>query len=212
MHNIKKYANRKMYDTTDKRYVSMDQLAELIKSGEEVSIVDNKTGEDLTSAIVSQLLGRDRQLKGKGLSSGLLFQLLRRGGDTFSDYAKRYTALWQGAFTMAEDEVDKLVNRLVANKELTKSEARRLKSEVVGQTEAVKNWVGDRIDRRINEVLGVMNLATRDQVSELAQRVDQLSREVKSLSDGMAQRSQRKRSPRAAGSTAKKKSPSTRSK
>ena len=40
MHLIKKYANRKLYDTTDKCYLTMDRLAELIKSGEEVSIVD----------------------------------------------------------------------------------------------------------------------------------------------------------------------------
>ena len=59
MHLIKKYANRKLYDTTDKRYLTMDRLAELIKSGEEVSIVDNETGDDLTSSIVSQLLARE---------------------------------------------------------------------------------------------------------------------------------------------------------
>ena len=44
MHRIKKYANRKMYDTTAKKYISMDQLSELIKSVEEVSITDNITG------------------------------------------------------------------------------------------------------------------------------------------------------------------------
>ncbi|PIP37195.1 MAG: pesticidal protein Cry15Aa, partial [Desulfobacterales bacterium CG23_combo_of_CG06-09_8_20_14_all_51_8] len=59
MHLIKKYANRKLYDTTDKRYLTMDRLAELIKAGDEVSIVDNETGDDLTSAIVSQLLARE---------------------------------------------------------------------------------------------------------------------------------------------------------
>lgn len=195
MHKIKKYANRKLYDTTDKRYVSMDQLADLIKAGEEVSIIDNRTGEDLTSSVVSQLLGRDNRGRSKTVPSGVLFQLLRRGGGTFSDYAKRYAALWQSAFTMAEDEIDKLVNRLVSNKELTKSEARRLKQEVIGQTESVKRWVGERIDRRINEALAVMNLATRDQVVELTQRVDRLGRELKALRERLpdaAEKSKRK--------------------
>jgi len=59
MHKIKKYANRKLYDTTEKKYISLDQLAALIKAGEEISIVDNRSGEDITSAIVSQLLARD---------------------------------------------------------------------------------------------------------------------------------------------------------
>ena len=61
MRKIKKYANRKLYDTKEKQYISMDQLSELIKAGEDVSIVDNKTGEDLTSSIVSQLLAKERK-------------------------------------------------------------------------------------------------------------------------------------------------------
>ncbi len=58
MHQIKKYANRKMYDMTDKRYISMAQLTELIKSGAEVAVTDNRTGSDITAAVISQLLGR----------------------------------------------------------------------------------------------------------------------------------------------------------
>ncbi len=50
MHQIKKYANRKMYDMTDKRYISMAQLTELIKSGAEVAVVDNQTGSSCISA------------------------------------------------------------------------------------------------------------------------------------------------------------------
>ena len=58
---IKKYANRKLYDTTDKKYVSLDRLSELIKAGEEVTIEDNETGEDITAGVVSQLLAREKK-------------------------------------------------------------------------------------------------------------------------------------------------------
>ena len=80
MHKIKKYANRKMYDTHDKRYVTMAQLSELIKQGEEVMVIDNRTGEDITTAIISQLIGRDHKEKDTTVSSQLLMQLLRKGG------------------------------------------------------------------------------------------------------------------------------------
>ncbi|MFH2065589.1 MAG: polyhydroxyalkanoate synthesis regulator DNA-binding domain-containing protein [Pseudomonadota bacterium] len=181
MHKIKKYANRKMYDTTDKKYISMDKLAKLIKSGKEVSIIDNQTGEDLTTSIVSQLIARDRNSQDKVLSSKVLIDLLRKGGDTLSDYAKKYVSLWQGALTMAEDEVDKLVNLLVKDKELSKSEGRNLKNEIVGYTETLKTWIQENIDRRLNEVLSVMNLASKDQVEDLAARIDQLNRKVERL-------------------------------
>jgi len=181
MHEIKKYANRKMYDRTDKRYITMAQLSKLIKSGEEVSIVDNSTGDDLTSSIVSQLIGREKKGQDKGVSPRVLMQLLRKGGGTLSDYAKKYTSLWQNAFNMAEDEVDRLVNMLVKEKELSRSEGSKLKKEIVGYTDSLKSWISDSIDKRISEVLDVMNLPTKDRINELAARVDVLAEKIEKL-------------------------------
>jgi polyhydroxyalkanoate synthesis repressor PhaR len=181
MHVIKKYANRKMYDTHDKRYVSMDQLSELIKKGEEVMVIDNRTGDDITTAIISQLLGRNSKEKDKTVSSQLLMQLLRKGGGTLTDYAKKYMALWQGAFNMAEDEVTQLINRLVKNKELSTAEAGKLKNEIMGYTRSLKSWISDRIDKRVGEVLQSMNLATDDQVKALSAKVAALSKKVRQL-------------------------------
>jgi len=181
MHQIKKYANRKMYDITDKRYITMDQLSKLIKSGEEVSIIDNITGDDLTSAIVSQLIGREKEDKDRGVSPRMLMQLLRRGGGTLSDYAKKYTSLWQHAFTMAEDEVDKLVNKLVKEKELSQSEGSKLKKDIIGYTDSLKTWISDSIDKRISEALDVMHLPTKDNVIELSAKVDALAKRIEKL-------------------------------
>jgi polyhydroxyalkanoate synthesis repressor PhaR len=186
MHKIKKYANRKMYDTHDKRYVTMAQLSELIKQGEEVMVIDNRTGEDITAAIISQLIGRDNKEKDKTVSSQLLMQLLRKGGDTLTDYAKKYMSLWQGAFNMAEDEVTPLVNRLVKNKELSISEAVKLKKEIMGYTSSLKSWISDSIDKRVGEVLQSMNLATNHHLNELSVKVDALSKKVRQLEKAQA--------------------------
>ena len=175
MHKIKKYTNRKMYDTHDKRYVTMAQLSELIKQGEEVMVIDNRTGEDITTAIISPLIGRDNKEKDKAVSSQLLMQLLRKGGGTLTDYAKKYMALWQGAFNMAEDEVSQLVNRLVKNKEISMSEAGKLKKEIMGYTSSLKSWISERIDKRVGEGLQSMNLATNDHIKALSDKVDALS-------------------------------------
>lgn len=183
MHLIKKYANRKMYDTTDKRYISRQKLAELIKKGEEVAIIDNRTGEDLTTAIVSQLIGMESKDKetDSAVSSKLLMQLLRKGGGTLTDYAKKYVSLFQGALTMAEDEIDKLVNKLVKNKELSLSEGNRLKMEIVGYTTALKGWISESIDKRVGDVFDAMNLATNDDIKALSAKVDALAKKVKQL-------------------------------
>ena len=187
MHTIKKYVNRKMYDTTDKQYVSLSDVAELIKSGEEVSIIDNKTGEDLTAAIVSRLIGQEKKTRQKVVSPRVMMQLLRKGSDTLTDYAKKYTTLLQSAVTLAEDEVDKLVGTLVQDKELSRSEGSRLKAEITGYTSALKKWIGERVDRHMNEALGAMNLASRDQVKTLEDKVDALTREMARLRLALAE-------------------------
>jgi polyhydroxyalkanoate synthesis repressor PhaR len=198
MHTIKKYTNRKMYDTHDKRYVTMAQLSELIKQGEEVIVIDNRTGEDITTAIISQLIGRDNKEKDKAVSSQLLMQLLRKGGGTLTDYAKKYMSLWQGAFNMAEDEVSQLVNRLVKNKEISMSEAGKLKKEIMGYTSSLKSWISERIDKRVGEGLQSMNLATNDHLKALSDKVDVLSKKVRQLEKVQAAAEQKPRKKKAA--------------
>ena len=184
MHKIKKYANRKLYDTTEKKYISLDQLAALIKAGEEISIVDNRSGEDITSAIVSQLLARDKKEDDTEVPSSILIQLLRRGGGTVVDYAKKYATIFQSAMTMAEDEIDKLVSLMVKDKELSESEGSRLKKEISNYGENLKKWIVDNIDQRIREVLNMMNLATKEQVIELTAKIDALKKQVVKLEKG----------------------------
>jgi len=80
MHRIKKYANRKLYDTNIKKYVSLDYLSDLIRDDKEIEIIDNETGEDLTASIVSRLMARKKDGDSeKTVPSGLLIQLFRRG-------------------------------------------------------------------------------------------------------------------------------------
>ena len=178
MRIIKKYANRKLYDTHAKKHISREQLADLIKKGEEVTIIDNPTGEDITASIISQLIGMDDQDTDSAISPRLLMQLLRKGSGTLTDYAKKYVSLWQGAFNMAEDEIDKLVGRLVKNKELSNDEGSRLKKEIIGYTDGIKKWVGESVDKRVGEVFDAMNLATSEHIEELSDRIDALANKV----------------------------------
>ncbi len=178
MHRIKKYANRKLYDTTDKKYISRTRLSELIKQGEDIIIIDNETGEDLTASIVSNLIATTRGKAGGTVSSGVLIQLFRKGGNALTDYAKRYVSFWQRSFTMAEDEIDDMVKKLVKSKEISTSEGTRLKREIMGFTTSLKEWISDAIDKRLKEVLAVTNLVTKDQVSELNSRIQTLEKKL----------------------------------
>ena len=79
---IKKYANRKLYDTHDRRYVTKDIVYELIGEGYDVQVVDKETGADITSAIVDIPAGRGRRNSGGSSSDAVRQQLVHalRGG------------------------------------------------------------------------------------------------------------------------------------
>lgn len=60
---VKRYSNRKLYDTKDSRYVTLLQIAEMVRGGEEVQIIDNNTKEDLTEVTLAQIIYEEQKQK-----------------------------------------------------------------------------------------------------------------------------------------------------
>ena len=85
---IKRYANRKLYNTQTSRYITLKGIAELIDEGEEVRVIDNETGEDITSVALSQILV-DTERSNSDVSGSLLSQILGRGGDALYDALRK---------------------------------------------------------------------------------------------------------------------------
>lgn len=86
---IKRYANRKLYDTRDSRYVTLLQIAEYVREGEEVAIIDNTTKEDLTNLTLAQIVYEEERKSGHASdekrraspSAGALRTLIQQGGE-----------------------------------------------------------------------------------------------------------------------------------
>ena len=82
---VKKYGNRRLYDTGESRYVTQDELAVKIRAGADVRVVDARTGADLTQATLAQIILDGRQA-GRLLPVPLLVQLIRMEEDAFADF------------------------------------------------------------------------------------------------------------------------------
>jgi polyhydroxyalkanoate synthesis repressor PhaR len=77
---IRKYGNRRLYDTSAKRYVNLDEIAGMIRDGEEVQVVDAKTSEDLTRGILTQIIVEDAKTRNGGLPLEILRELIAFSG------------------------------------------------------------------------------------------------------------------------------------
>jgi len=102
---VKKYGNRRMYDTSTSRYVNLEDLAAMIREGKEVRVVDAKTGEDLTRLTLSQIISEDVKDKPTGLPLELLRQLI-----VASDQARQEFMMWY--LRSAFDTYDKVQSAL----------------------------------------------------------------------------------------------------
>jgi polyhydroxyalkanoate synthesis repressor PhaR len=106
---IKKYGNRRLYDTAGSRYVNLDQIAALIRQGREVRVVDANTGQDLTRVTLTQIITEDAKDKPTGLPLELLRQLIMA-----SDQVRQEFVMWylKSAFDTYQKVQDAVQNRL----------------------------------------------------------------------------------------------------
>jgi polyhydroxyalkanoate synthesis repressor PhaR len=86
---VKKYGNRRLYDTEQSRYITMEELADKIRRGAEVRVVDAKTEEDLTQATLTQIIIEGRRAA-KLLPVPLLVQMIRMRDDALAEFLGRY--------------------------------------------------------------------------------------------------------------------------
>ena len=88
---VKKYGNRRLYDTEQSRYVRLDEIADRIREGADVQVVDAKTGADLTAPTLAQIIFEDRNAA-RLLPVPLLLQLIRMGDEPLADFLGRYVS------------------------------------------------------------------------------------------------------------------------
>lgn len=93
---VKKYGNRRLYDTDSSRYITLEELTAKIQAGADVRVIDAKTNRDLTQETLTQIIFESRGGDSL-LPAGLLHQLIRLGDDALADFLGRYV---QGALEL----------------------------------------------------------------------------------------------------------------
>jgi polyhydroxyalkanoate synthesis repressor PhaR len=154
---IKKYENRRLYDTSSSRYVNLEDVASMIREGQDVQVVDAKTGEDLTRVILTQIITEDAKLQPTGLPLELLRQLVMA-----TDRAGKEFVMWylKSAFDAYQKVRDAVQNRL---SEVDLSPMRLMSSLIPGTAEGVSSPQPDEPEK-------VKQL--RQRIAELEARIE----------------------------------------
>lgn len=110
---IKKYANRRLYDTSASAYVTLEHLSELTRQGKDFSVQDAKTGEDLTRAVLAQIIFEQENKKEGVLPVSFLRQLIQFYGDNFQAMLPAYLEMSMKTFNQQQEKWRDYMNTTV---------------------------------------------------------------------------------------------------
>ena len=162
---IKRYANRKLYNTESSRYITLKGISELLEQGEEIRVIDNETGDDITSIALSQILVDDQKQsrdRSQPLPGHVLSELVHRGGDAIYEVLRRSVDDAQGNF----DDLRNNVRRWIQP-----ADARKPNSSDPGDPTYLTQIVHETVER----VIELVDLPTRSDLDALNQNLRRLS-------------------------------------
>lgn len=188
---IKRYPNRKLYDTEAKRYITLNEIAALIRAGEEVVVTDHASDEDLTAVVLTQIIfEQEKQQKGF-LPKSVLTNLVRAGGDTLGTLRRGLTLpldLWRHV----DEEIDRRVQVLISKGELAREEGIRLREKLLSPIfTAPESTSLSQVD--LERMLSDQGVPTREELERLHAQIDALSAKLESVI-GQAEFGEAKRS------------------
>jgi polyhydroxyalkanoate synthesis repressor PhaR len=163
---IKRYANRKLYNTATSRYITLKGIAELIEAGDEVRVIDNETGEDITSVTLSQI-PVDTERSNRRVPGTVLSDLIQRSGDVLYSALKRRV----GDASEGFEELQRNMKKLLSPRDLAAGKR--------------PDWIAlstidlDRlVQRALERVLRALDLPRRSDFEALEQRLDRVLEEL----------------------------------
>ena len=103
---IKRYGNRRLYNTETKSYVNYEDLGKIVRDGSDVQVIDSTSGEDVTKAVLIQVILEEEKNNKTVLPTEFLFQLLRSREESMQDFFKNHLAASFNAYLKTKEEFD----------------------------------------------------------------------------------------------------------
>ena len=108
---VKKYANRRLYNTESSSYITLDSLAEMVRLGRDFVVYDAKSGEDITRSVLTQIIVEEESKGRAMLPTGFLRQLIGFYGNSMQSVVPKYLEQAMGAFAVQQDQMRRTVHQ-----------------------------------------------------------------------------------------------------
>ena len=186
MRIIKRYKNRRLYDTERKCYITHAELSRLIDSGDPFQVIDSSSRADITVAVLGQMLITNlKEDKDAKKTKETLIELINRGGKKSMSILKNTYLAGVGMINLTRKKAEEIIDQLIKAGEINKSEkkdavmelldkaeehTRKFKDKVVKETSSVQKDVSGLVDK--------FRLATKKDFEALEKKIDALTRRL----------------------------------
>jgi polyhydroxyalkanoate synthesis repressor PhaR len=175
---IKRYPNRKLYDTEAKQYVTLEGIATLVRQGEEVSVVDHATGDDLTAVTLTQVILEQEKKRRDFVPAAVLTGLVRAGGDTVTSL-RRALAVPLHLARQVDEEIERRLQALVERGELAAGEAGQLRDRL---TAWPRRWASAwPVEEAVEHLLVNRGVPTGKDLAALERQLERLEAKIAEL-------------------------------
>jgi len=180
---IKRYRNRRLYDTLEKRTIKLEDLAELVKGNANFKVIDNATGKDVTISVLSRILSDKLSEDKRNLSqtTKLVRLLIARGGGVTMDIFKKSVLFGLGVFDLTKEKAEKIVDEMVKRGEMNQSEKAQAVKEILKGHDERMEKLKKKIDESVEKVTAKVRGKDKEEMAKLQKKIDELAKVIEKL-------------------------------
>ena len=176
MHLIKRYANRKLYNTETKSYITLEDIATLIREGHEVQVVDNDSNEDLTALTLTQIILDQGKKESGFLPKSVLTALIQAGGESLVSIREKLTPPLD-LIRQVDAEIDRRLKTLIQRGEIAEEAGKKLRDQLLGFSHlwGGSAWINEE---DLEQALLKQGVPTREEFQNLLNQIEALSAKI----------------------------------
>ncbi len=177
---IKRYSNRKLYDTQESRYVTLDEVSSMVKAGDQVQIIDNRTGEDLTGVTLAQILFEEQKKHPKRMPLELLQEMIRTRGAALAEFIQSRASQPVQNF---KQEVERKVDHFLRISENTMEDAGRQAKEYLSVAHQNLDDFLEKLDDRLHSMIESARAAgfVKEQLTNIKNKIEEIESRIRNL-------------------------------
>lgn len=187
---IKRYANRRLYDTFEKKTVKLEHLADLVKKEVSFKVLDTKTGKDVTISVLSRILSDTFSEDKRNLkqTTKLVRLLISKGGGITMDIFKKSVLFGLGVFDLTKEKAEKMVDEMIKRGEMTQSDKAKAVKEILKGHDERMEKLKKKIDESVEKVTTKVRGKEKEELAKLHSKIDELTKIVEKLEKKLSEK------------------------